>query len=244
MWCKYCWLLLEFCTLDKSTLGIVYLIFKSKGGTTINSRKDLPFSVPFFFSLLYKMFILPIQCHILVRVVSFRFVSLTFIFVEHETHILYTCTRVPLPIFSFFYAVVGAAASFALMPRYNCIYQFLSFFYSNFWLCCFFSHSFFSHCVSDWHNVCERNVSVVFFFSCTFISFKYSSIFGKDFCPLQFGSEKKGSKIFPLHAILKTDVLDSANIDEKKMRTSGELDVLFGRHPRHVFRSKSFGWQR
>lgn len=111
-------------------------------------------------------------------------------FVLHETHILYTCTSsVANNVVAVSDAVIGAAAILHLCPLHCAPSLFLLFFLVLVFIYLFFCSTLFSPARSLFSyqiGIMCKSMYLVFF-SSTFISFKYSSIFGKDFCPLQFG---------------------------------------------------------
>lgn len=156
-----------------NTRSGMYLIFKSKGGMTINSRKDLPFSA---------------------FLVSFQWPEILFCCTRN----MHVANNFGFAHFND--AVVGTVATLHLCPLCVCVYiARLSFSLDirnaicllfcarlfNIFLSVSFVH------VSDWHNVCERWKCLcnIFFYSFFFIPFTHLfrlntlQFFGKDFCP-------------------------------------------------------------
>lgn len=171
----------------------VLLVFSSKGGMTINSHKDLPFSAcPFLLR-----YFTPSAFLVLSLSLSVFLAANSFLLCTHETqthtHIpMFTCTRMYVNFFVVFVVLVTMPSlrlwllytfqvhrmpTSSPLPYSNSIpltfFSVFLFLYLHLslpvWLSCIFRVS-----LSDWHGVYTLCVFLQFF---TFISFKYSSIF-------------------------------------------------------------------
>lgn len=98
--------------------------------------------------------------------------------------------------------------------------------------------------------VCTKMYTLFFFNSSHLFSFKYSSIFGKDFCPFNIcrAHIEKAHRyaVVLLHAIRKfwcirfrkSKVYRIESIEWFGAMREWALDVLFGMYPKYVFRSR------